>query len=256
MSTIIFDIETSPDAREIYKRLPSIGSWPGRTMKTQNHNIISIAYKQLGSKQTRVLSGWDLNEDWHVNDQPLVSEMWHILQDATEVVTHNGIKFDWKAINMKLLKHDMPPLPKIKHVDTCTVARHTLSFYSNKLDDIADYLGVGQKISWTNKWDLWYKIAFGEAAIKDLKLMERYNIQDVDLLEQVYLKLRPYIGNKCLNKNVIKDANNPICHTCGSDNLKKWGMAPSGQGMYQRMLCLDCNTWNKLYKNKKKTGVL
>jgi len=51
-----------------------------------------------------------------------------------------------------------------------------------------------------------------------LEEMEIYNIQDVEVLEEVYLKLRPYIKSHP-NVAVYMDIDKRVCSACGSDNL-------------------------------------
>ncbi len=75
--------------------------------------------------------------------------------------------------------------------------------------------------------------------------MKEYNTQDVVLLENVYLKLRPYIRNHpntTLDKNTINTA---LCPSCGSANLHKRGYSYTNVGKYSRLCCQDCGKWSK-----------
>lgn len=70
--------------------------------------------------------------------------------------------------------------------------------------------------------------------------MERYNKQDVRLLEKVYLKLRPW-ADKHPHQGV---RGLEQCPRCGSDKLQKRGFMASAQGvLYRRLQCQGCGGW-------------
>ena len=68
------------------------------------------------------------------------------------------------------------------------MSRNNLYLPSNKLNDIAEFFGIGEKLS-TNK-DLWFDCMAGDK--KAWGLMEKYNKQDVVLCDELYTKLLPY----------------------------------------------------------------
>ena len=162
---VFFDLETLPIPRAIYSRIPSLGAWPGRTFKADIQSIMCFGYKLEGDKKASSLNLWDYKGAWKKsrhNDEPLVKEIWKILHDADEIVTHNGKRFDLKVLNTRLMLYGLPPLPKIHHVDTLQVLKGSLTLYSNSLDAAAKLFGCESKIHWSDKWNIWTKIAFGE----------------------------------------------------------------------------------------------
>lgn len=237
---IIWDLETLPDPRKIYQVIPSIGAWPGRTFKGELQSIMSFGYKYYGDKEAQCVSVWDLDKKWNSrrnDDSALVAYAYNILKDADEIVTHNGKSFDVKVLNTRLAMYGMPPIPNVSHVDTKLAAKK-LSLYSNSLANVAKFFKLEDKMSFSNKWSLWTRIAFGESTKKDRTLMSDYCKQDVDTLEEVYTTLMPYHGTSSVNKNFF--ANKPVCPTCGSNNVHKHGIKRTKTREYRRLLCQNC----------------
>jgi DNA polymerase elongation subunit (family B) len=239
---VIWDLETLPDPEKIYDVIPSIGAWPGRTFKAELQSILTFGYKIYGEKNAHTINCWDFKESWakdRNDDSAVVAAAYSVLYDADEIVTHNGKQFDVKVMNTKLAQYGMPPLPKIPHVDT-KIAAKKLSLYSNSLANVAKFFGVEDKMHFNDKWGLWKRIAFSQSTKKDLKLMSDYCKQDVDTLEAVYEKLRPYHGNNSVNKNFFSEER--VCPTCGSHKLHKHGIKRTRTGEKQRFLCQDCGS--------------
>ena len=74
------------------------------------------------------------------------------------------------------------------------------------------------------------------------KVMEKYNKQDVLLLEKVYQRLLPWIGKAHPNRNLYDGKG---CSVCGSHKLQKRGFAYTVTGTFQRYQCTDCGSWSK-----------
>jgi hypothetical protein len=81
--------------------------------------------------------------------------------------------------------------------------------------------------------------------------MEKYNIQDVILLEKLYYKLLPWIKS-LPNRNLNSD--NQVCPSCGGKHLHKRGVSQTLTATYQRYQCKGCGSWSQGTKAIK-TGV-
>ena len=95
----------------------------------------------------------------------------------------------------------------VQQIDTLKVARRYFMFNSNKLGDLGQHLRLGKKES-TGGFELWVGCMKGEA--KAWSRMIQYARQDVNLLMDVYYKLRPFMNNHP-NKNLI---NRRVLHFC------------------------------------------
>jgi hypothetical protein len=172
------------------------------------------------------------------DDERITKKIWKLLNEADVVIAHNAKKFDIKRLNTRFLAHGLgEPMP-YKVIDTLTHARKKFNISSNKLDYIGTFLGVGNKVD-TGGFELWRRCMQGEKAA--LKEMEVYNIQDVKLLEDVYLKLRPYISPHP-NLGLYIEDNIQSCPSCGSEALKWSGQYATNVNLYLAFRCNDCQS--------------
>jgi DNA-directed RNA polymerase subunit RPC12/RpoP len=75
---------------------------------------------------------------------------------------------------------------------------------------------------------------------KAWKLMKEYQIQDVNLLLDLYDILKPWIRN---HPNMgLKNGDPLVCRNCSSDNIIKYGTRYANNAKYQRYRCQDCGT--------------
>jgi hypothetical protein len=96
-------------------------------------------------------------------------------------------------------------------IDTLQLARKNFAFTTNRLNDICEFLGIGTKEE-TGGIDLWKAIVLDHDP-KAWKKMKKYNKHDVVLLEQLYLRLRPWAKN---HPNLATIADRPkACPKCG-----------------------------------------
>lgn len=236
---IFFDLETLPNLDTVMKIIPSIGNWPGRTLKAELNSIICFGYKVLGDKKAKCINAWDF-ENWNedVNDDSAVVMMaYEILKDADVIVTHNGKRFDLPVLNTRLMANGFPPLHKIVHVDTKNVAKR-LSLYSNALNNVAKFFKLEEKME-NGGWDLWCKVQKRDK--KAQKTMSEYCAQDVEVLEQVYKKLRPLLKNAETANYAHRKAERS-CNSCGSSNIVGHGTYMRKTGERQRYICNDCGS--------------
>lgn len=203
--------------------------------------ILSVAYKWLGDKNTQVITLRDFKsyKQGTNNDKSLVQEIWKLFNEADIIVGHNSNKFDIRKVNAKFLIHGLKPPSPSKYVDTLLVARKHFAFNSNKLDDLANILGIGHKTH-TGGWKLWKGCYLDDDSA--WVLMARYNKQDVVLLEKLYLTMLPWMSHP--NRNLYQGTNHS-CPNCGSKKCQRRGTEISSTTVYQRWQCQDCGKWSK-----------
>jgi hypothetical protein len=102
-------------------------------------------------------------------------------------------------------------------------------------------LGVGQKVD-TGGFNLWINYLAGDKQAR--QDMIDYNAQDVLLLEEVYLKLRPWMNNHP-NIGLFNDDDAEQCPKCGSKHIHWRGHAYTTGGRYPRFQCQDCGGWGR-----------
>lgn len=219
---LFFDIETTPNIGYTW------GKYEQNVIEFQKEwELLSFAWKVSG-EDVSCVSRRTLSE------RSLVSRLHDLLsKDYDAVVAHNGKAFDIKKANAKFIQFGLPPVHINYVIDTKQEAKNHFKFNTNKLDDLGKLLGVGRKIKNQEGFELWLKCMAGD--VKAFRQMEKYNIQDVNLLERVYLKLRPWIKHRGL-----KD-----CNKCGSRNLQRRGVYRTAVSVYHRYQCQSCGGWSR-----------
>jgi hypothetical protein len=105
------------------------------------------------------------------------------------------------------------------------------------LDYVAQKLGVGAKVEHTG-FDLWLGCMAGDE--KSWRMMKKYQIQDVNLLLDLYDKLLPWIKHPNMG---VESEDGPACTNCGSTDLKRRGYEIMATGKYQKYQCKKCGKW-------------
>lgn len=229
---LIFDIETSPLKAYVWRL------WKNNV--NLDHIIsewfcIAWSAKWLYSNEVmgEVLTPQEIIQE---DDKRIITSLWDLINKADIVVAHNGNKFDIPRINSRFIIHGLPPTKPYFSVDTCQVAKKQFGFSSNKLDALAGYFNIPHKLD--TDFDLWKRCLQGDK--EALEYMLKYNKKDVTILEEVYLRLRPWIKNHPNMGNL--EGNKCACAYCGSLNIEiqpeHWYYTSVGK--YPIYRCEDC----------------
>jgi DNA polymerase elongation subunit (family B) len=198
-------------------------------------HIISGAWKWLG--EDKVYSAVNKKGD---NDIKLVTKLADVLSKADVVVHHNGDRFDVKKLHTRMIKHGiMPTYANLRTVDTLKEAKKHFGFSSNRLMYIARFLGVTEKEH--SESSFWMKELKGDHS--SLKDMVTYNKGDVITLEEVYLKMLPYIDHPNMNLGVSDN-----CPNCGTSYTIKRGFGATRAGLTRQIH--QCKMCFKYYSTK------
>lgn len=235
----LLDIETSPILGYTWT------TWDANVLKVlEPSKIISVAWKQLGSDEVKVkcIADYKGYKNNVINDEALVKEVWKVLDESDVVCGHHSDAFDLKKLNARFVYYGLNAPSAYQSVDTKKAASRYFKFDSNSLNNLGAYLNVGQKLV-NGGFDLWVRCMAGD---KDSwALMKAYNAQDVQLLEQVYLKLRPFMAtHPDLNVIVNGSSSSAVCGSCLSTNVTKRGFSMTKAGSKQRLQCSDCGSWS------------
>jgi DNA polymerase elongation subunit (family B) len=157
---LFFDIETSPNIGLFWE------AGYKKNITTDNiireRAIICICYKWEDEKEVYALQ-WDAKQ----NDKRMLEQFIAVANTANELVGHNGDKFDLAWIRTRCLFHGIDMFPNYQTIDTLKVARSKFRFQSNRLNYIAEFLGLGGKIK--TEFNLWKDILLN----KDKVAMEK-----------------------------------------------------------------------------------
>lgn len=169
----------------------------------------------------------------------MIKRIHKMLAEADAVVHYNGTKFDIPTLNKEFLLMGLTPPAPYKQIDLLRTARNQFRFPSNKMDYVAQQLKIGKKKSHIGH-ELWLQCMNGED--EAWKIMEEYNVQDIELLEALYDKLRPWIKGH-INHSVF--TGEFVCNNCGGKHVQHRGYYTTNTLRYKRYVCKDCGTWNK-----------
>lgn len=199
-------------------------------------SIICAGYKWLGQK-TQALQVSKVGDD-----KELCIQLREIMSKAKILVGHNSRRFDTKKFNARLIFHGLEPLPDIQQVDTLKEIKKIAAFSSNRLDYLGKVLTGKGKIN--TSYSLWLDVANGSK--KALKDMVTYCKGDVDVLEALYLKLRPYMGQSHPHIGVINNLPKETCNKCGSDCIKDGIRITAGGNKQQIYRCTSCGGYHRI----------
>jgi predicted PolB exonuclease-like 3'-5' exonuclease len=243
---LLFDIETAPNISYTW------GKWEQNVIQFQEEwYMLCFAYKWLDEKETHVVSLRQMPtyKTHPKDDYLLVGKLWDLFNQADVVIAHNGNSFDVKMAQSRFLIHKMKSPSPFKTVDTKVVAKRVGRFMSNSLDDLGQNLGLGRKIKHEG-FDMWLGCMAGVR--KHWLNMEKYNKQDVILLEKVYLALKGYMTNHPKDFNKPKGSSAPLCTVAGCKSSKThWsGTLYAKNRKGRRFKCDGCGTWDHVWDKK------
>lgn len=239
---LFWDIETAPMQAWVWGRKEQ---WIPQENIINRWHVICASWKWEGEDEIHSVSVLDSKSRFRKDprdDYMVIKQIYKTPDYADILVHHNGDSFDLKRVKTRGLYHGLGPLPKIKTVDTLKQARKHFNFPSNKLDDIAEYFGLARKHKVTMKDFIGCANGDEEAILKILK----YNKQDINIQEDVFKKIRPYIDmpNMGLFEQGVRHI---VCPNCASPAKREAGKAYTNSGIYQRYACKDCG---KKYRGK------
>ena len=229
MKILFIDLETSPITAHTW------GLWQQNiSIKQIVESTQVICFGARWMDQKKVI----FKSVHHDGKQEMLKELHALMDEADAIVGWNSKGFDHKHIRREFLEAGMTPPSPAKDIDLMLEVKRNFRFPSNKLDYVAQRLGVGAKVEHTG-FDLWLGCMAGDE--KSWRMMKKYQIQDVNLLLELYDKLLPWIKhpNVPAHKGIEGDA----CINCGSHNIKRRGYEVLNTGKYQKFQCNECGKW-------------
>ncbi len=228
---LALDLENSPNIAHVW------GLWQQNVSLNQlmaSAEVICFGARWVGETEV------EFRSVYHDGKDVMLQRAWDLLNEADAVMGWNSKGFDMKHLNREFLEAGMnPPSPTID-LDLMLTVKANFRFPSNKLDYVAQQLGLGAKVQHEGH-TLWVKCMAGDPeAWEDMKT---YQIQDVDLLIPLYERLLPWI--KGHPNYGLYSGETQCCPNCGSTSLRPAGTTKTGASTYARFLCKDCGKWSR-----------
>ena len=213
---LFYDIETSFNVGVFWRTGYNITINPQDII--HERAIICICYKWEGEDTIHSLT-WSKNQ----SDKAMIRDFIKIMNQADEIVAHNGDRFDLKWVRTRALYHGIN---------------------SNKLDYIAQLLKVGAKMD-TGGLDLWKDIVFRKDQAALNKMVE-YCKMDVQVLEGVFNKLNSYTMPQH-NYAVQHGGDKFECPECSGSTFQYNRKTVTVAGTVHHWLkCRDCGKHHKI----------
>jgi uncharacterized protein YprB with RNaseH-like and TPR domain len=205
--------------------------------------IICAAAKWVGQKQIfswRIddAKGFGTTPQSFLNDAEIVAPLVELCNKADAVIAYYGDygRFDVPYLNTRAVANGLSPTAPLTVIDPHRTARRSLKLARNSLDAVATLLKT-QHQKQHIPWPEWEVAPFGDRKAID-KLLA-YCKNDVRVLEEVYLALRPLIKNH----PYVGSADSTLrCPACGSGATEGHGRRMTKNFILHRRRCTSCGT--------------
>lgn len=239
---LVFDIETSPLKAFVFQKSVYKANITDEQVISEWFALCWSAKWLFDDKimSDRLTGKEALAED----DKRISKSLWKLLDECDIAIAHNGDSFDIPNMNTRFIINGLFPTSPYQTIDTKVVAKKQFGFTHNTLDALAKLFGLGEKKK--TDFELWTKCVDGDD--KALKYMEEYNQEDVRLLEEIYLKLRPWIKGHP-NLGLFVESDGAVCPNCGSEDIEPTGKFYYTQtGKYETYRC-SCGAFGRSRTN-------
>jgi hypothetical protein len=242
---LVYDIETSRVKADVW--------WSGKQyisykQLTEEPRIITIAYKWLGDDKVHHLT-WDEEQ----SDKEMLRKFLEIYNKAGMVIGQNNDKFDNRWINARAMKFGFTVNVFVKSFDIMKETKRLFRLPSYSMDYITKFLGVENKLEHEGII-MWKMIQDGtpDQQKEYLAKMVEYNVQDIVATEEMYLKMRKYMGHK-IHSGVEKGLEKFTCPNCGGYDVQLVRTITTAAGTIQRVM--QCDEDEVQYKINNRTYI-
>lgn len=204
---------------------------------------LAFGWKEHGEAKSHVISLLDYNPKCDGcgridadDDKKLLETAYSVLSGVDMIVSWYGKGFDVPFLNTRMLDAGLKPLPPIPHVDLYFTAKHQLKLSSNRLANVQAFLRLSaEKTPLTRR--MWRQAEAGNP--KAIRYVAHHCYMDVEVLEQVYDKLRPYVRQHPRVRGYGP------CRICGSTRIQSRGTTITHLVKPKRRVqCQECGAWD------------
>jgi len=230
MNVLYIDIETAPakayiwDLRTRYVPISQV---------EEDGYVLCFSWSWATDDEVKLMSRWEHGEE------AMVEKAWELLDKADVVIHYNGDNFDIPRLNTEFLRYRLGPPSPAHHIDLFKTVKGTFRVLSKSMNHMLSILGLESKMQHKGM-ELWYGCMRGEK--EDQEIMEAYNMQDVEVMYDLYMELRPWIKNHPNVALWMEESDELRCR-CGSTNLRFKGYKRTKVLSYKQYHCRDCGTY-------------
>lgn len=237
---LIYDIETSRVKAKLF--------WTGKTYINYKQiedepRIISVSWKWLGDDKIEHLK-WDMKTH---SDKELMEEFLEVYNQADLVVGYNNNNFDNRWINARAMKYNLFVNVFVKSFDLIKHSKRLFRLLSYSMAYLAEFYGVTLKQSHEGikMWDM-IEDGTPEEQVEYIQKMVDYNVGDIITTEEIFLKLRKYMGHQ-IHVGTLKGGEKWSCPSDGSENVELFKVTTTAAGTIQYIMRnLDTDVLYKL----------
>ena len=172
------------------------------------------------------------------DDSLVTASLWRLFDEADVLLAHNGDRFDIPVANTRFLAHGMPAPSSYKSMDTLKIFKSKFKLPSNRLNEIAKFLRIGEKEK--VEFDDWMGCMSGRTS--SFEKMFHYNRVDTELLLEVYRRVMSYYLHNH-HVGLLKGVDDEIsCPACGGIDYQLRGFYYTKAAKRQRYMCNACHS--------------
>lgn len=232
---LVYDIETS---QAEFKQWWTGKRFVSHDRMTKEPEILSIAWKWIG-KETVFTDHWDMKTH---SDKGLMERFLEEYNKADMVIGQNNDRFDNRWINARALKHGLYVNTHVRSFDIMKQNKRLFRLPSYSMAFMTKFLGITLKQSHEgiHMWDM-----IEDGTPKEQKeymdKMLKYNVGDIISTEEMYYKIRPYVGHM-MHVGALEGKGKYSCPSCGGTNIELVRTTSTPAGTLQRIMkCNDDN---------------
>lgn len=240
LKILTYDIETSLVEAQLWG---SGKQYVGHDSITTETQIITVAWKWLGDNKVEALK-WSMKKK---SDKKLITKFLEEYNKADMVIGWNNNSFDNKIINSRAMKYGLEVNTHVKSFDIMRKVKQVFRLPSYSMSYVSRYLGLAGKLSYGGGIRMWKDIQWGPKvdAKNAMATMLAYNVQDVALTEEIYFKIRKYLGH-IIHVGALQGKSKTTCPHCGSKKVKLHSSSTTAAGTIQRVM--QCKKDNVKFK--------
>jgi DNA polymerase elongation subunit (family B) len=223
---LVLDIETRPALVYAWKGFKEN---IGVDQIVEPDGILCVGAKWVGGESY-------MFTDWEHGHVDMLRRTAKLIEESDAVIGVNHERFDIPWLMAEFARYNVPAPPKPTNIDLQKYWRRGMRFFSNKLAYVGPLL-VGERKMDHEGFMLWRKVMEGDKEAR--QRMVDYCAQDVQLTEDLYIKLRQYLPNHPYLANTKKDD----CPNCGSNHVHISKYRRTKTMRIQQLHCQSCGSY-------------